>query len=112
MLPISGAIFEANHPEEELNRLEARAATPDFWKDQAEAQKILQRRRRLEQDRDLVQSLRRKSDDLSVLLEWAQAGESVDAEFAALEVEAELQQLRRQVSSGRAANEPLPSENE
>jgi len=83
VLPISGAIFEANHPEEELNRLEARAATPDFWKDQAEAQKTLQRRRRLEQDRDLMQSLRRKSDDLSVLVEWAKAGEPVDAELAA-----------------------------
>ena len=71
MLPISGAIFEANHPEEELNRLEARAATPDFWKDQAEAQKVQQRRRRLEQDRDLILSLKKKSDDLSVLLEWA-----------------------------------------
>jgi peptide chain release factor 2 len=83
VLPISGAIFESNHPEQELNRLEARAATPDFWKDQAEAQKTLQRRRRLEQDRDLMQSLRRKSDDLSVLVEWAKAGEPVDAELAA-----------------------------
>src|SRR5262249_27625689 len=58
------------------------AAAPDFWKDQAEAQKVLQRRRRLEQDRDLVESLRRKSDDLAVLVEWAEAGENVDAEFA------------------------------
>jgi hypothetical protein len=37
---------------------------------------------------------------------------SVDAEFAALEVEAELQQLRRQVSSRRAASEPLSSDND
>jgi len=65
-----------------LNRLEARAAAPDFWKDQAEAQKILQRRRRLELDRDLMLSLRKKSDDLAVLVEWAEAGEAVDADFA------------------------------
>jgi peptide chain release factor 2 len=65
-----------------LSRLEARAATPDFWKDQAEAQKVLQRRRRLEQDRDLVLSLRKKGDDLAVLVEWAEAGEPVDTEFA------------------------------
>jgi len=95
VLPISGAIFEANHPEEELNRLEARAATPDFWKDQADAQKTLQRRRRLEQDRDLMRSLRRKSEDLSVLLEWAQAGESVDAEFAGA-----LDLLEQEVQAG------------
>jgi peptide chain release factor 2 len=55
---------------------------PDFWKDQAEAQKTLQRRRRLEQDRDLMVSLGKRSDDLAVLIEWAQAGEAVDAEFA------------------------------
>jgi peptide chain release factor 2 len=81
-LPTSGAIFEAARPEEELTRLEARTAAPDFWKDQAEAQKVLQRRRRLEQDRDLMLSLRRKSDDLAVLKEWTEAGETVDAEFA------------------------------
>jgi peptide chain release factor 2 len=43
---------------------------------------VLQRRRRLEQDRELMLSLKKKSDDLSVLVEWAEAGESVDAEFA------------------------------
>jgi peptide chain release factor 2 len=81
-LTICGAIFEASRPEQELNRLEARASTPDFWKDQAEAQKVLQRRRRLEQDRELILSLKTKRDDLAVLVEWAEAGESVDAEFA------------------------------
>jgi peptide chain release factor 2 len=65
-----------------LTRLETRAAAPDFWKDQAEAQKVLQRRRRLEQDRDLMLSLRKKTDDLAVLAEWAEAGEAVDAEFS------------------------------
>ena len=42
---------------------------------------MLQRRRRLEQDRDLIVSLKKKSDDLAVLVEWAEAGESVDSEF-------------------------------
>ena len=83
MLPICGAIFEATRPDEELTRLDARAALPDFWKDQAEAQKVQQRRRRLEQDRDLILSLKKKNDDLAVLIEWAEAGEPVDAEFAA-----------------------------
>jgi peptide chain release factor 2 len=79
---ICGAIFEGAHPADELTRLEARAAAPDFWKDQAEAQRVLQRRRRLEQDGELVASLKKKSDDLGVLVEWAAAGEQVDAEFA------------------------------
>jgi peptide chain release factor 2 len=81
VLPICVAIFEAAKPEDELARIEARAASPDFWKDQAEAQKILQRRRRVEQDRDLILSLRQKREDLAVLAEWIEAGESMDAEF-------------------------------
>jgi peptide chain release factor 2 len=43
---------------------------------------VLQRRRRLEQDRDLSASLARRRDDLAVLVEWAEAGEPVDAEFS------------------------------
>jgi peptide chain release factor 2 len=92
---ICGAIFEVARPQEELTRLEARAASPDFWKDQAEAQKVLQRRRRLEQDRDLMISLGKKSDDLAVLAEWADAGESVDGEFAAA-----LDALDQEVQAG------------
>jgi peptide chain release factor 2 len=42
----------------------------------------MQQRRRLEQDRDMIRSLGKKSDDLAVLVEWAEAGEAVDAEFA------------------------------
>ncbi len=76
-----------------------RAAAPDFWKDQAEAQKIQQRRRRLEQDRDLMLSLKKKSDDLAVLLEWSDAGEMVDAEFeqavAALDREVEAGEIKK-----------------
>jgi len=90
-----GAIFEAARPNEELTRLEARVASPDFWKDQAEAQKVLQRRRRLELDRDLILSLKRKSDDLAVLVEWAEAGESVDQDFGQA-----LEALDQEVQAG------------
>jgi peptide chain release factor 2 len=94
-LTICGVIFEAAKPELELTRLEARAAAPDFWKDQADAQKVLQRRRRLEQDRDLVESLKKKRDDLAVLVEWAEAGEPVDAEFGQA-----LDRLDQEVQAG------------
>jgi peptide chain release factor 2 len=71
------------------------ASSPDFWKDPAEAQKVQQRRRRLEQDRDLILSLKKKTDDLAVLAEWAEAGETVDAEFAA-----GLEALDQEVQAG------------
>ena len=57
-------------------------AAPDFWKDQANAQKLLQRRRRLQEDRELADSLKQKVDDLAVLVEWVEAGEPVGQDFA------------------------------
>jgi peptide chain release factor 2 len=72
-----GAIFDAAKPAHELSLIEARVSDPDFWKDQAAAQKLLQRRRRLEEDRDLSEGLKRRVDDLAVLVEWAEAGEAV-----------------------------------
>ena len=38
---------------------------------------MLQRRRRLEEDRDLSASLRTRADDLAVLVEWLESGEPV-----------------------------------
>ncbi len=42
----------------------------------------MQRRRRLEEDRDLFETLKRKVDDLAVLIEWAEAGEPVADDLA------------------------------
>jgi peptide chain release factor 2 len=74
-------------------------AQPDFWKDQAEAQKVLQRRRRLEQEVQIVDALRTREGDLSVLVEWAQAGETVEKELAegldALERDVEAAETRK-----------------
>ena len=60
-----GAIFDAARPAVELAKIEERVSAPDFWKDQASAQKLLQRRRRLEEDVQLSESLQRKLDDLA-----------------------------------------------
>ncbi len=47
---------------------------------------MLQRRRRLADDRELAESLRRQVDDLAVLFEWAEHGEPVEDDLkAALE---------------------------
>jgi len=80
--PTCGAIFDAARPEEELDKIEKRVADPDFWKDQDAAQKTLQRRRRLEEDRELGVALKTRVDDLAVLVEWAEAGEPVADDFA------------------------------
>ena len=75
------AIFDTPETIDELARLEAQAASADFWNDPDRAQTILRRRRRLQEDRDLAESLRQKSDDLSVLVDWAGQGEAVREEL-------------------------------
>jgi peptide chain release factor 2 len=79
---ISGGIFDASHSQQEVEDIEKRISAPDFWNNQAEAQKVLQRQRRLEEDSRLRDSLKRRADDLAVLAEWANAGEDVTADFA------------------------------
>ena len=77
-----GGIFENAHLDEQLAEIETRIGAPDFWSNQAEAQKVMQRRRRLEDDQTLRLSLKRRADDLGVLIEWANGGEDVAADLA------------------------------
>jgi peptide chain release factor 2 len=97
--PRCGAIFDVARPADELAKLEARVAEPDFWKNQAEAQKVQQRRRRLEDDVALATSLARRTEDLNVLAEWLEAGEPVDDDLARgldeLEAEVEAGEVKK-----------------
>jgi peptide chain release factor 2 len=58
-------------------------AAPDFWSRQDTAQKVLQRRKRIEGDLDLLKRLRGQEDDTRVLFEWRAAGEDVDKDLKA-----------------------------
>jgi peptide chain release factor 2 len=53
----------------------------DFWSDQLAAQKVLQRRKRVEGDLDLLRRLRGREDDTRVLVEWLEAGEDVQKDL-------------------------------
>ncbi|HVZ22038.1 MAG TPA: peptide chain release factor 2 [Vicinamibacterales bacterium] len=74
-------MFEAARLDEQLAQLEQQIGAPGFWNDQAAAQKVMQRRRRVDDDLALLQSLGRRADDLSVLVEWANGGEDVGADL-------------------------------
>jgi len=54
---------------------------PGFWKEPAASQKLLQRRKRIEGDLELLKRLRTQEDDARVLAEWAAAGEDVDGDL-------------------------------
>ena len=64
-----------------MTEIERDVSLPDFWKDGANAQKVLQRRRRLEDDRSLAEQLRKQLDDVGVLVDWARQGEDVLADL-------------------------------
>jgi len=57
-------------------------SAPGFWNDQSGAQKVMQRRRRLEDELAVRESLLRRTDDLGVLIEFANSGEDVADELA------------------------------
>jgi peptide chain release factor 2 len=56
-------------------------ADGDFWKDQEAAQKVLQKRKRIESDLEFLKKLKRQEDDARVLLEWSESGEDVSADL-------------------------------
>jgi peptide chain release factor 2 len=58
-------------------------AGADFWKDQGAAQKVLQRRKRVEADLEVLKRLRAQEDDARVLVEWMDEGEDVEADLLA-----------------------------
>ena len=51
-----------------MSRLEQKMSAPDFWQDQQGAQKMLQRRKRLEGDLGFLKRLRSQEDDTRVLV--------------------------------------------
>jgi peptide chain release factor 2 len=100
--PTCGGVFDEARLQRELSELEAQAGAPDFWKDQAQAQRILQKRRRIEDDLNLATTLRRLTDDLGVLYEWMRQGEDVSADIeraiASLASEVEAGEIRTMLS--------------
>ncbi|MEW5983575.1 MAG: peptide chain release factor 2 [Acidobacteriota bacterium] len=91
--------LEAGRPREEMTALEERISRPDFWNIQAEAQRTLRRRRRLEEEIELIDSLRAQEDDLAVLVEWAESGEDVTTDLVEavrrLEAQVEAAETKR-----------------
>jgi peptide chain release factor 2 len=66
-----------------MDKIEALTAAEDLWKDPEAAQKLLQRRKRLESDLDLLKRLQRQEDDARILVEWLQGGEDVEKDLKA-----------------------------
>jgi peptide chain release factor 2 len=77
-----GGDFDEARLTRELSEIETQISAPDFWNNQINAQQVLQKRRRLDDDRQLAESLRRQAEDLTVLFDWAKQGEAVGDDLA------------------------------
>jgi peptide chain release factor 2 len=58
-------------------------ADPGLWNDQKNAQKLLQRRKRVDGDVELLKRLKSQEDDAQVLVDWLAGGEPVADELQA-----------------------------
>jgi peptide chain release factor 2 len=94
----SEGIFDAERKRVQVLELEKKAARPDFWNNQEEAQTVLQTRSRLEQDIQLDSRLAGDVEDLKALAELAAEGEDVihelESEVEKLEQEAQHTEIR------------------
>ncbi len=84
----------------EIAELQEQASAPDLWGDQANAQRVTGRLSVLQADIERVTSIRRRLDDVGVLLELA--GEEDDATSAAetrAEAEAEVVKLTKEIDA-------------
>lgn len=98
----SEVFFDAEAKRVQILELEKKAAQPDFWNKQEEAQRVLQHRSRLERDVELDARLAREGADIRALLELAEEGEDVlsdlSGEVEKLEQEAQHTEIRMLLS--------------
>ena len=89
----SGGFFDVATGREELKRIEDQASAPDFWDDQAAAQKLLQKRTVLEKKIQRQEQFESQIADAGVLFEFAEEDEESLKELRLL-----LERLERELS--------------
>ena len=92
---LCGAIFDASTKQRELKKIEAEIEKPDFWNQPDKSQRVMQQRKRLEEDIQNSSSVAAVTSDIDTLFELAREGENVngDLEREIRAFEARLEQL-------------------
>ena len=96
----SGGFFDVPAKRAELEKIEAQASAPDFWSDQEAAQKLLQKRSRLERIIERQQKFETEISDAAVLFEFAEEDEASLNELRTL-----IERLEKEI--GQAETEML-----
>ncbi|HME07615.1 MAG TPA: peptide chain release factor 2 [Bryobacteraceae bacterium] len=76
-----GAIFDAPQKKAELAKIEHVISDPDFWNQQEKSQKIMQDRKRLEEQLGQESEVAMLTSDLDTLFELGREGENVTADL-------------------------------
>jgi peptide chain release factor 2 len=80
-LTLCGAIFDAPARRAQLAKLEEHTNAPDFWSNPEKSQKIMQDRKRLEEQIQQEASIASDTSDLDTLFELAREGENVNGDI-------------------------------
>jgi peptide chain release factor 2 len=109
-LTLCGAIFDAPSRKSQLAKLEQQINAPDFWSNPEKSQKIMQDRKRLEEQIAQDSKIAGLTSDLDTLFELAREGENVtgDIEREVKGLTQRLEQLETQMllsgeNDGRSA---------
>jgi peptide chain release factor 2 len=78
---LCGAIFDAPARKAQLSQTEQQINAPDFWSNPEKSQKIMQDRKRLEEQIDQETKITGLASDLDTLFELAREGENVNADL-------------------------------
>ncbi|HET6911183.1 MAG TPA: peptide chain release factor 2 [Mycobacteriales bacterium] len=103
------AVLDVDKMGKELAELEAEAADPDLWNDQARAQRVTSKMSQLRGDLNRIESLRARLDDVDAALDLDDATliEEAAAELPALSSDIEALEVRTLLSGDYDAREAL-----
>ena len=90
----SEVFFDLDNKNAELEKLNARLASPEVWQDQKISQSLQQKKKLLEKDVQFFKRILGQKEELEVLTELAAEGESVqaDVDAALLRLEKDIQE--------------------
>lgn len=94
-----GGFFDADAKRKELENLEAQISAPDFWNDSEKAQKIVQKRSRIEKALTQQENFETAVSDAEVLFEFAESDESSLNELQDLIVNLERETVEAETQS-------------
>ena len=91
----TGGIFEPNRLKDRIDELNKRMAEPDFWTDQENAEKTGKEKTTLEQQLTWFTDRENDLEELSILIELLDEGDS----DASVEIEEKVKRLEQEFSS-------------